>query len=460
MSAPFQSLSLSPEMLETISSLGYLTPTPIQTEAIPILLKGKDLIAQSKTGSGKTAAFSIPMLEKIQTSSRETQALVLTPTRELCAQVAREIRRLGKSKRDLRVVPLSGGSPVYFDLRALEHGAQVIVATPGRLQDLLDRQKLNLKQVQIVILDEADRMLDMGFRDKIEKILKDVPENRQTVLFSATFPPTIETLSKRYQKKSERIEIESETESAPKIEEIFYPSSSNKEQDLITLLKSRSVGSTLVFCNFKATVDALFKALRQAGLTADKIHGDLLQQDRDKVMVKFRNQTTQILIATDVAARGIDISGLDCVINFELPSDPTQYVHRIGRTGRAGKTGLAISFFLETEKMKLKRIEETTQRLPTIGRLSAISRSSDAEVSQNSPMQTLSISAGRKQKMRPGDILGALTGEIGILGTAVGKIEILDHVSYVAIAKPSFQKAYSALRSGRIKGRRVTVQAV
>jgi len=455
----FDELALSPGLSKVISEMGYKTLTPIQAMSIPKLLAGKDLIGQAATGSGKTAAFSIPLLERIDTKTRQLQALVLCPTRELCEQIARELRKLGRYKKDIQVLTLSGGHPVFLQLKSLEHGAQVAVGTPGRIVDHLKRKSLDLSHIQTIVLDEADRMLDMGFRDHIEGILKKTPPERQTSLFSATFPPTIEGLSKRYQREPERVTVETTELEHPDIDQICYRTRHDVKTDaLVTFLKSRVLDSVLVFCNLKIRVDEVVEDLRRAGLSADKLHGDLDQGQRERVMAKFRNHSTRILVATDVAARGIDVVGLDAVINYDMPNDPEQYVHRIGRTGRAGATGLAVSFVTGIEGAKLERIREFTQNKLQV--LEAESNKTPPVQNAAAQMNTLSISGGRKDKLRPGDILGALTGDAGLPGDQVGKIEILDHVSFVAIARDSSRQAFEGLQKGKIKNRRFVVQWV
>ena len=464
MSLRFESLPLTPEMLKVIADIGYVQQTPIQAQAIPLLLEGKDVIAQSKTGSGKTAAFAIPLLQKIAVKDNFIQALVLSPTRELCTQVAREIRKIGRSEKNLKVVTLSGGHAAYFDVKSLEYGAHIAVGTPGRLLDLINRDKLNLTHVQMVVLDEADRMLDMGFRDKIEEILKKTPANRQTVLFSATYPNTIETLSRQYQKSPKRITIDAAEDEIQAIEQIVINTHpATKTDAVLRFLASRPLESVLIFCNQKVTVGELVTDLRICGSSVDKLHGDLDQGERERVMAKFRNQTTRILVATDVAARGIDIAGLDAVINYDFPGDPAQYVHRIGRTGRAGKKGVAVSFLTSRESEKLVAVRDyITAEISVIEatEIKKVKQSEFKRVGTPTKMETISISAGRKDKIRAGDILGALTGDVGIAGTDVGKIEILDRVSFVAITQSSAKQAMTRLSGGKIKGRKFIVQMV
>ncbi|MEO5968835.1 MAG: DEAD/DEAH box helicase, partial [Bdellovibrionia bacterium] len=340
----FSSLALSPSLLEVVKELGYETLTPIQAESIPLLLEGKDLIGQSKTGSGKTAAFSLPILEKINIQDRVVQAVVLCPTRELCTQVAREIRKLGRKNSGLQVLIISGGQPMFAQVNSLDKGVHWIVGTPGRVLDHLNRGTLDLRRVSTLVLDEADRMLEMGFQQDMEKILSEVPKTRQTILFSATFPRTIEGISRSYQKNPVRVTIEEKPQAPQHIRQVYYEVAAHvKLNGLLWLLQQNKTESAIVFCNLKATVIELARALSEIGVSSGCLHGDLEQSERDRVMAKFRNESIRILIATDVAARGIDVEDLDAVFNYDLPAKVDIYVHRIGRTGRAGKKGLAIS---------------------------------------------------------------------------------------------------------------------
>lgn len=462
----FASLSLSSQLLQVVQELGYEKLTPIQAQSIPLLLEGKDLIGQSKTGSGKTAAFTLPLLEKIDLKKSIVQALVLCPTRELCTQVAREIRKLGRYHPGLQVLIVSGGQPFMPQLLALEKGVHIVVGTPGRVLDHIMRKSIDLRQTETVVLDEADRMLDMGFQQDMEKILKATPKKRQTVLFSATFPDTIESLSRNFQVKPIRITIEESEKTSPQIRQQVYDSQDgNKLNGLLWLIQQTSPESAIVFCNLKATVIELTRILNQAGISVGCLHGDLEQSDRDRVMAKFRNQSTRILIATDVAARGIDVENLDVVFNFDVPSQSEVYVHRIGRTGRAGKKGLAICLATSREKSKVQAIEKhlgitlEKKSFPPIENLNI--QEFKKLLQQEGKMKTLYISGGRKEKVRPGDLLGALTGEAGRLnGSAIGKIEIHDHFSYVAIQADIAPLVIDRLRNGRIKGRKFRVELV
>ncbi len=458
-------LGLSQSLIQVIEELGYTEFTPIQVQSVPVLLSGKDLVGQSKTGSGKTAAFSLPILEKLDLHDRNVQALVLCPTRELCAQVAREIRKLGRRHAGLQVQALSGGEPIYHQVAALEKGVHIVVGTPGRILDHLKRKNLDLSQITTVVLDEADRMLDMGFQDDMEVILGATNSDRQTVFFSATFPRTVESMSRKYQRDPVRVTIEETSEEAPDITQIFYEiHAETKTEALMQLLLQYKPESAIVFCNMKVTVDDLTQMLSEAGFSTTCIHGDLDQSERDRVMVKFRNQSVRILIATDVAARGIDVQDLDVVFNYDIPN-PDIYLHRIGRTGRAGKKGFALTIGTNRMQPKLRDIEKfmgmRIERKKIIwGERGEIFRP-EAGPEQAALMSTIRISAGRKDKMRAGDILGALTGEAGSFeASEIGKIEIQDRFSYVAVAKGIASAAADRLRKGTIKGLMCQIQLV
>jgi ATP-independent RNA helicase DbpA len=465
-SKDFSSLSMSASLKQVVRELGYEHLTPIQAQSIPMLLDGKDLIGQSKTGSGKTAAFSIPLLEKLNLEGRQLQALVLSPTRELCTQVAREIRKLGRRCPGLQVLIISGGQPIFPQLKALEKGVHVVVGTPGRVLDHLKRGSLDLTGVSYLVLDEADRMLDMGFQEDMEKILKEMPKSRQTVLFSATYPKTIESISRAYQKSPKRVTIEEEQQAAPSIRQAYFPVNAQvKFNGLLWILQQNQPESTIIFCNLKTTVVELAQALAKLGLSVASLHGDLEQSDRDRVMAKFRNHSTRILVATDVAARGLDVESLDLVVNYDLPPKADVYVHRIGRTGRAGKKGSAISLITSREVNRIRDIQESTGfeiQEKTLAHLENLDVDQfKKSLQQEAAMATLFISGGRKDKMRPADILGALTGEAGGMnGAEIGKIEIHDHFSYVAISRKLAYPAVQKLRNGRIKGKKFRVELV
>jgi ATP-independent RNA helicase DbpA len=465
MSSDFASLPLSAALLEVVKERGFEQLTPIQAKSIPALLEGKDLIGQSKTGSGKTAAFALPLLQNLDLNRRELQGLVLCPTRELSAQVARELRKLGRNLSGLSVLTLSGGEGVREQARALEQGVHLAVGTPGRVLDHLQRRHLKVHGVVTVVLDEADRMLDMGFGDDVGKILKAMPPTRQTVLFSATYPATIRELSAKYQRGPLRVTVFDETESSSKTKELVVHVSPEKKLDALRwVLQQYPHGSALVFANMKVSVAEIARALAGEGVSVASLHGDLEQYDRDREMAKFRNGSTCVLVATDVAARGIDLEKLDLVVNFDLPNQPETYVHRIGRTGRAGEVGLAVSLCARAEQPRLEAIERYTgSALAPVQREKAAPAPTEAPrpLPLEAKMETLRLSGGRKDKLRPGDILGALTGEAGgLAGSEVGKIEIHDKFSYVAVAKSVSQRALSNLSQGRIKGKRFKAELV
>jgi ATP-independent RNA helicase DbpA len=461
MEQSFTSLALPLALQEAVKSLGYSAMTPIQAASIPVLLEGRDLVGQSHTGSGKTAAFALPILAGLPLEQRQLHALVLCPTRELCAQVAREIRKLGRNYPSLSVLVLAGGEPLRPQASALERGVHIAVGTPGRIIDHVERGTLDFSTTRTVVLDEADRMLDMGFSEAVEHILKQLPRARQTVLFSATFPESIEALSRRYQQSPQKVKIDAppaETHGITQL--VLNVEPERKGMALRRVLLAYPHESALVFANMKVHVVELEKSLAGAGVSVGSLHGDLEQFERDRMLAKFRNGSTRVLIATDVAARGIDVDSLDLVVNYDLPVQPEVYVHRIGRTGRAGKTGTAITFATSREQEKIKSIEHLTSLpLTRISLPAPVEAEDTAEpLRRAASMSTLKIAGGRKQKVRPGDILGALTGEAGGLAAAdVGKIEIHDNFAYVAVSTSVCSSALKSLSTGRIKGKRFVV---
>jgi ATP-dependent RNA helicase DbpA len=450
----FSSLPLAPDLLAVTAELGFEKLTSIQAQAIPVLLEGKDLIGQSKTGSGKTAAFSLPILQKISGNLgfRDVQALILCPTRELCTQVARDIRRLGRRLPGLQVLIVSGGTPSRPQRDALRLGVHIVVGTPGRTLDLISRGDLFLGNIATLVLDEADRMLDMGFEDEMSEIMQAAPENRQTVFFSATFPDSIQGMSKRYQKAPKHIVVTEEASEKPDIQQLVVDSTSeDKLADVLAVLQQFKPQSAIIFCNLKVTVAEMAERLAKQGVDSSALHGDLEQEDRDKVMAMFRNGSIRVLVATDVAARGLDVADLDLVINCELPLHMDDYVHRIGRTGRAGKSGIAITLATARERLRLADFErESGGKVELL----KVNRSENLPYLQlEASRQTVLISGGRKDKVRPGDILGALTGETGRLNASdIGKIEIHDRYSYVGISRAAAPEVHK-LKSGKIKGR-------
>ena len=456
----FESLSLSDALVAVVGELGYSQPTPIQIEAIPALLAGRDVVGQSQTGSGKTAAFALPILQSVDLGKRSLQALVLCPTRELTAQVAREVRTLGRTLNGLKVLELVGGQPARPQRDALERGVHVAIGTPGRLLDHLRHGSLNPTTIMTVVLDEADRMLDMGFGDDVRRIVREIPSSRQTALFSATFPDAIEEMIRSFQRNALRITIETPQESVDDIRQLqLCVDPARKLDALCWLLATYPHESALVFCNQKAVIAEITHTMDAAGVSVDRLDGDLDQFHRDQVLARFRNQSVRVLIATDVAGRGLDVDGLDLVINFDMPAQPEIYVHRVGRTGRAGNKGLAISITTSDADSRIKAIEDLTGNLIEVLPSESRSRTSLPlllkAIAGAPRMETILISGGRKDKVRKGDILGALTGEAGGLrGTDIGKIEIQDRLSYVAVSRRVIGNAVASLNKGRIKGKR------
>lgn len=463
MSLAFDSLPLSTALLTVVKELGFEQLTPIQAQSIPLLLAGKDLVGQSQTGSGKTAAFALPLLQALDLSRRELQGLVLCPTRELSAQVARELRKLGRNLSGLSVLVLAGGQEVREQARALEKGAHLAVGTPGRLVDHLQRRNLKVHGVARVVLDEADRMLDMGFGEDVGKVLKALPRTRQTIFFSATYPATIRELSTKYQRDPERVTVVDEGEGPPRTKELVVHVGPEQKLDTLRwVLQHYPHESALIFANLKLTVAEVARMLGSTRMSVASLHGDLEQYDRDRVMAKFRNGSTRVLVATDVAARGIDLEKLDLVVNYDLPTQPEIYVHRIGRTGRAGQVGIAVSLCTQAERPRLEAIElYTGSALIPVERGTPSAKGAAEPTIVAAKMNTLRLSGGRKDKLRPGDILGALTGEAGGLqGSDIGKIEIHDHFAYVAVASQVSQRAVQSLNAGRIKGKRFKAELV
>jgi ATP-independent RNA helicase DbpA len=452
-STSFASLSLAPPLLRAVEVLGFTTMTPVQAEALPPALLGKDVIAQAQTGSGKTAAFGLALLSRVDVDDASIQALVLCPTRELCEQVAEEIRKLGRFLPNLRVVSLVGGTPVRTQLPSLQRPPQVVVATPGRLGDHLQRETLSLSAVQVLVLDEADRMLDMGFLEAIEGVVRHTPKARQTLLFSATFPDEIRTLSKTLQRSAVDVTV-GDGAGVPSIatslvQRVYEVRPDDKVDAVANLLLHELPSTALVFCQTKNDVRDVAAALAKRGFSVLSLHGDLEQRERDEVLARFSNQSCSVLVATDVAARGLDIQGLAAVVSFELPSDPDQHVHRVGRTGRAGVAGLALALVSAREESRLRAIEAhlglTFDRAP----LPAPSSTKPPPA----PMMTLRIEGGKQDKLRKGDDLGALTGDVGLDGTAVGKIDIGPRFTTVAVKRDVADRALAGLRDKKIKGR-------
>ena len=518
--ARFEDLGLCPEIMKAVKNMGFEEASPIQAKAIPAMLEGKDIIGQAQTGTGKTAAFGIPLLEKIDPKNKKLQAIVLCPTRELAIQVAEESRNLAKYMHAIKVLPIYGGQEIVKQIRSLKSGTQLIIGTPGRVMDHMRRKTVKMENIHTVVLDEADEMLNMGFREDIETILEGVPEERQTVLFSATMPKPILDITKRFQKNAELIKVTKKELTVPNIEQFYYEvKPKNKEEVLSRLLDIYNPKLSVIFCNTKKQVDLLVNGLLGRGYFAAGLHGDMKQAQRDRVMEGFRKGKTEILVATDVAARGIDVEEVEAVFNYDLPQDDEYYVHRIGRTGRAGRVGRSFSFVTGKEVYKLKEIQRYcktkiyAQKVPslddvantkmdklmeTINRiieeedLTTYFQMIQAEVNDSDytsmdiaaallklcsgtkeedsadmfedtgaeepGMVRLFINIGKKHKAKPGDILGALAGESGLPGKVVGTIDMYDKYTFVEVPREYARDILNAMDHAKIKGKSVAVE--
>lgn len=458
----FVELNLHPAQIENLTALNYTQMTPIQAQALPLALAGKDLIAQARTGSGKTAAFGIPLLNKLNPRDFGTQALIMCPTRELCTQVATEIRRLARYLSNIKVVVLCGGQPLGPQIGSLAHGAHIVVGTPGRIKDHVLKQTLKLERVQTLVLDEADRMLDMGFSEDIEEIVAQTPRQRQTLLFSATFPDHIVSLSAQYQHDAQRIVAESVAAETTIAQHFFLcgakDDGNKRSAALLKLLQHYAPSSCVVFCNTRQSTVELAQHLSDAGIVAMALQGDMEQRERDQVLIQFRNGSCQILVATDVAARGLDIEQLPMVINAELPRDLEVYTHRIGRTGRAGNAGTALSLFFENERYRVDALQARADNIGSVETRNIDALKPSNKVIAATHKQTLVIAGGRKNKIRPGDVLGALTADNGVPASAIGRIDILDFSSFVAIDIEHIAAAITQLETRRIKGQKFKVR--
>jgi ATP-dependent RNA helicase DbpA len=430
--------------------------TPIQAASLPLALAGHDLIAQAKTGSGKTAAFALALLANLNVRRFAVQSLVLCPTRELAEQVTQEVRRLARAEDHIKVLTLCGGSVMRTQLASLEHGAHIVVGTPGRIMDHLERGSLKLDALNTLVLDEADRMLDMGFFDDIATVAKQCPKQRQTLLFSATYPEGIAKLSAAFMREPKEVKL-TQQHAATKIRQRFYEVRDDERLHAVSLLLNhhRPV-STLAFCNTKQQCRDLVQVLRAQGFAALELHGDLDQRDRDQVMVRFANRSCSVLVATDIAARGLDISQLEAVINVDIAADTDTHTHRIGRTGRADEEGWAFSLASMDEMGRVGNIEKamgfTTEWHPL-----AELKNASAEPLKP-PMQTIQILGGRKEKIRPGDVLGALTKDLGFAGAQIGKINVNEFSTYVAVESGIAQQVVRKLSTAKVKGRSVKLR--
>lgn len=533
----FEEWSLSKEMQKAISDLGYEEATPIQTESIPVLLEGRDIIGQAQTGTGKTAAFGIPAIEMLEPSNKNLQVIILCPTRELAIQVAEEMNKLAKYKKDVYFLPVYGGQPIERQLKALRKGVQIIIGTPGRVLDHIERKTIDLKNIRLVVLDEADEMLDMGFREDIELILKTTPKQRQTVMFSATMAKDILELTKKYQKNPAHIKVVHEILTVANTEQIYYEvKERDKLEALSRVLDLYDLKLSLVFCNTKRGADELVEHLQARGYSVDALHGDLKQSSREKVLNKFRRGMIEILVATDVAARGLDVENVDAVFNYDMPQDEEYYVHRIGRTGRAGKAGKAFTFvtgrevfklrdiqkfiktklklhpipsFVDVEEMKANKtlteikeiiakgglkkyiylierlINEETTSLDVSAALLKMymgeeaiekpisnkkefddyrnrreteSYGSKKRGQDNAKQVRLFLTVGKVDNVRPGDILGAIAGETGIPGRAVGDINIFDKYSFVNVPGNYADEIIDVMMGNRIKNKKIHIE--
>lgn len=426
--------------------------TAIQALSLPFILVGQDVIAQGQTGSGKTAAFGLGLLNKIDVSQFAVQALVLCPTRELAEQVSGEIRRLGRSIPNVKLLTLYGGTPIKAQTESLAKGVHIVVGTPGRIEDHLNKGSLPLEALNTLVLDEADRMLDMGFQKTLDAIIELIPRKRQTLLFSATFPPEIESIAKRITTDAEFLKV-APTQDTVRIDETLYKVANEKEriEALQRLLMPLENQPTVVFCNTRADTQSVAGSLKSRGFSASALHGDMEQKDRDQTLLRFANGSINVLVATDVAARGLDIESLDVVINYHLPKELDVYTHRIGRTGRAGAKGYSYSLFQASEEFRVSKLEGVLGRSLSIGELPPMAVLSQSPARPK--MSTLRIEGGKKQKLRPGDLVGALTKGEDIAGTQLGKIQIMDNWAYIAVERDVAKLALRKLSDGKIKGK-------
>lgn len=521
----FEEMNLSYDIVRAVKDMGFEEATPIQSQAISVIMEGKDIIGQSQTGTGKTAAFGLPCLEMLDPDNKGLQALILCPTRELAIQVSEEFRKFLKYKENIKVLPIYGGQPIDRQITALKKGVQVIIGTPGRVMDHMRRHTIKMNSVKYVVLDEADEMLDMGFRDDIETIMLKVPEERQTVMFSATMSQDILDLSRRYMTNPEYIKITRKELTVPSIEQAYFDVKEKTKPDaLCRIIDMYNPKLSIVFCNTKKRVDEVVEQLQGRGYFAEALHGDLKQPQRDKVMQKFRNGTIEILVATDVAARGIDVDDVDIVFNYDVPQDDEYYVHRIGRTGRAGRSGKAFTFCVGKEIYKLRDIMRYTKtkiiqkKLPTLSDIEEIKTANflerikevidegalgkyidmvDNMVNEDDVAATdiaaallklslsdlissdiddininhselygdagddiirLFVNAGKKNKIRAKDIVGAFAGEAGIPGKSIGHVDIYDDYTFVDVPAEYAKDIIVAMKNNKIKGKKVNIE--
>jgi ATP-independent RNA helicase DbpA len=455
-SKEFSSLGLDQALLDNLQGMGFSQMTDIQAGSLPAILEGRDVVAQAKTGSGKTAAFGLALLQNLDVKRFRIQALVMCPTRELAEQVALEIRRLGRAVHNIKVLTLCGGTPIGPQIGSLEHGAHIIVGTPGRIMDHLYKRRLDLSEVNTLVLDEADRMLDMGFEEEMRTVIKNVPVDRQTLLFSATYPDSIAQISAQVQRNPLTVTVES-THDTGSIEQIFFEiEEAQRVKAVAALLSHYQPESAIVFCNTKIACQDVADELQSMGVSALALHGDLEQRERNQVLVRFSNKSVSVLVATDVASRGLDVKEVNAVISYQITPDPEVHIHRIGRTGRADAKGLALTLCAPDEIPRANAIEDYQKiKLKWTGIQSI-------RFHANRLMQpiyaTLCVDGGKKSKLRPGDILGALTKEAEIPGDDIGKIHITDFHAYIAVKTRSVKRAMRQLGEGKIKGKKFKVR--
>lgn len=451
----FNSLALNPDMLANLAALGFEHMTAIQAYSLPHILQGQDVIAQAKTGSGKTVAFGLGVLQQLDPKQLTPQSLILCPTRELADQVAQELRRLARAIGNIKVLVLGGGVAMSPQVESLSHGAHIVVGTAGRIQKHIDKGSLSLAAITCLVLDEADRMLDMGFYDSISAIVNQLPKQRQSLMFSATYPDGIKKLAKQFMNSPQQITVPDQQVSS-QIEQRCYEISPEQRFDaVVKVLQHYRPEACVAFCFTKLQCAQLTAHLLAQGISAHSLNGDLEQRERDQVMTLFANKSIAVLVATDVAARGLDVAGLDLVINVELSAEPETHIHRIGRTGRAGATGVAVSLLAAREARRAMAVEQLQgQALP----MYPLSELKGSNAPLPAAMMTLQLSAGRKDKIRAGDILGALTNENGLPASKIGKITINDTQAYVAVARANAKQALRCLSNGKIKGRSIKVK--
>lgn len=453
-SKDFKSVGLSQAMLDNLKSLGYLEMTPIQEKGLPLILSNRDFIGQANCGSGKTAAFALGILAKLDLTNHMPQALVLVPTRELAEQVANEIRRLARFTKNIKVLTISGGSEERHKMKSLKQGAHIIVGTPGRITKLLERGILNTSSIKVLVLDEADRLLETGTIEEINRIASFTPSDRQTMLLSATFPNGIKTLSASLQENAAQVTIDSQHQNST-VKQLFFKVEGEKNDALLHVLGAYDPQSCIIFCNSREACNKVAGFLRTKKIDSLQIHSDLEQPDRTLILIKFDNKSCRILVATDLASRGIDVKDVSVVINYDLPADTELYIHRIGRTGRAGREGLALSIYTHKERAILRTLGTYLKSDCLTMELDELEKFKS--VGMRPFLSTIYISGGRKDNIRPGDILGALTKDAGLKAEEVGKIHILEVNSYVAITHDKRDLAIERLNAGKIKGKKFRV---